>query len=94
MNVLSIILASSAASAASAVAAISRHVCKMISNRDKAQSLNHMTDILKDCPADECESVTKAIAKVADSLFPQPRLSLSDRLPRRRNGKTDHEPRV
>lgn len=82
---LSVVLISSLATAASAVAAISAHVCRTISNRDKTRSLDHMTQLLKGCPPDECESVAEAIAKVADSLFPQPPPTLADRSPRHRS---------
>lgn len=85
MKVLSIVLVSSMATAASAVAAISAHVCRTISNRDKARSLDHMTELLKDCPPEECDSVAEAIAKVADSLFPQPPPVLPARSSRRRS---------
>ena len=85
MKVLSVVLVSSLATAASAVAAISAHVCRTISNRDKTRALDRMSQLLKDCPPEECESVAEAIAKVADSFFPQPPPTLADRSPRRRN---------
>ena len=68
----------------SAYAAISTHVCRTISNRDKTRALDHMTQLLKGCPPEECESVAEAIVKVADSLFPQPPPILADRSPRHR----------
>ena len=85
MKVLSVVLVSSLATAASAVAAISAHVCRTISNRDKTRALDRMSQLLKDCPPEECESVAEAVAKVADSFFPQPSPTLADRSPRRRN---------
>lgn len=88
MKVLSIVLASSMATAASAVAAISAQICRAISNRDKVRSLNRMTELLKDCPPEECESVAKAIAKVADSLFPQPPPALPVRSSRWSRGES------
>jgi len=82
MKVLSVALMSFAASAVSAVAVISRNVCKTISNRDKTHSLDHMSDLLKNCPPDKRECVAETVAKVADSLFPQPGPPLPPRSPR------------
>lgn len=84
MKVLGIVLMSSMATAASAVAAISAHVCRTISNRDKTRSLDQMAQLLNGCPPEECESVAEAIAKVADSLFPQPPPTLPVRSSRHR----------
>lgn len=69
---LNVILMGSMATAASAVAAISRHVCLMISNRDKARSIDKMADLMKDCPAPERGIMAATIVKVTDSFFPQP----------------------
>lgn len=62
-----------------AAGAITKNVCRMISENRKTRSIDHMTDFLKDCPAEKCERVAAALEKVADSYFPQPASARPDK---------------